>query len=58
MKGFYRQRECEQGCHPGHKGWLVIASYSPLGVAGVYQADGLTSADQAIPDGQFLLQVN
>ena len=50
MKHFYGQKGAGQGsCTQQKAGWLSQGHF-PLGDAGVHQADGLTSADQGIPD--------
>ena len=44
------RREQLQEVILGEKAGWLLQSYFPLGVAGVYQADDLTSADLVIPD--------
>ena len=53
---FTGRGKLEQEGYIGGKGWgqgeggLALASLLPVGIAGVYQADDLTSADQMTPD--------
>lgn len=50
MKYFYKQKRAGQGSYSSEK-YIVSGKVTSIwGKAGVYQADGLTSANQIIPD--------
>ena len=50
MEDFYRQKEAGQGSYSSKE--LIVSGQVTFlwGMAGVYQADYLTSTDQVIPD--------